>query len=321
MKKNISLFLCFVLVIGLMVSPAVAVDQHGIHFVDGNAYLIIEADTYAIGPDFAYVLPGFFDIYEGGPQGKVLDYWEYATDHDVDVNAYVVNYDTANWAKLGYAGDTVYITAPDVLLRPVFKDAPVDPGTGGGSTTEKKTEEFKLPELAAGPDYFDDVFMTDWFYDVVIKASKLGIMVGYGNHKFGPNDPTSSAVMIQVLYNLSGAKVEKISDKYAGEWYAEAATWAEASGISFSADSILTRENAIVMLYNFAKSAGLVKDDAAKGDLTRFGDAADVSASAKEALEWAVGAGIINGMGNGNVEPLGATTRAQIAAMIVRLVG
>ncbi len=56
----------------------------------------------------------------------------------------------------------------------------------------------------------------------------------------------------------------------------------------------------------------------AAGDLSAFSDAGKISAGTLEAMRWAVGAGLINGMGDGTLNPGGGTTRAQIAALIMR---
>ena len=45
-----------------------------------------------------------------------------------------------------------------------------------------------------------------------------------------------------------------------------------------------------------------------------------ISDYAKEALQWAVGAGLVNGMDDGTLNPLGNATRAQVAAIMTRFV-
>ena len=55
-------------------------------------------------------------------------------------------------------------------------------------------------------------------------------------------------------------------------------------------------------------------------DLSEFTDGDQVSAYAEEAMQWAVGSGIVSGMGNGTLNPKGTATRAQVASMIQRTV-
>ena len=60
-------------------------------------------------------------------------------------------------------------------------------------------------------------------------------------------------------------------------------------------------------------------DVSIKGELNSFGDGAQVSDWAKEAMLWAVGVGIING-DNGNLKPQGNATRAEVAIMLMRFI-
>ncbi|MBQ9647794.1 MAG: S-layer homology domain-containing protein, partial [Oscillospiraceae bacterium] len=78
-----------------------------------------------------------------------------------------------------------------------------------------------------------------------------------------------------------------------------------------------TREQLVVMLYRYAQMKGY--DVTGSAMLDGFGDAADVSAWAADAMRWAVGAGLIRGTGEG-LEPQGTATRAQAAAIITRFI-
>ena len=53
-------------------------------------------------------------------------------------------------------------------------------------------------------------------------------------------------------------------------------------------------------------------------NLSGFPDAADVADYAVQAMNWAVGQGIINGMTDGTLNPAGPSTRAQAAVMLCR---
>jgi hypothetical protein len=51
-----------------------------------------------------------------------------------------------------------------------------------------------------------------------------------------------------------------------------------------------------------------------------FSDAGQASGYAKEALLWANEQGILNGMGNGILNPKGLATRAQVAQMMMNFI-
>lgn len=72
-----------------------------------------------------------------------------------------------------------------------------------------------------------------------------------------------------------------------------------------------------VMMYRYAKYKGY--DTSKKAEFSNFRDASSVSAYAKEAMQWAVGSGIISGKNNGTqLDPQGNATRAECATIIQR---
>ena len=79
-------------------------------------------------------------------------------------------------------------------------------------------------------------------------------------------------------------------------------------------DELITREQMVTMLYRFQGSP------AAGGMAVReFSDSASVSAWASDAVNWALASGVLTGMGDGTLAPQGHATRAQAAAMFMRL--
>ncbi|MGN1027858.1 MAG: S-layer homology domain-containing protein, partial [Faecousia sp.] len=59
-------------------------------------------------------------------------------------------------------------------------------------------------------------------------------------------------------------------------------------------------------------------DVSARGNLNKFTDRAQISDWAAEAVQWAVGEGILGGRPNGTLDPKGLATRAEVAAMFMR---
>ena len=60
-------------------------------------------------------------------------------------------------------------------------------------------------------------------------------------------------------------------------------------------------------------------EDGPAAELGRFADADAVSAWAEEALCWAVGSGLISGTDDARLLPGDGATRAQLAAVLLRL--
>ena len=71
------------------------------------------------------------------------------------------------------------------------------------------------------------------------------------------------------------------------------------------------------MLYRYAQYAGNGASDGGMA-IYEFADFDDISDYAVEALAWAVSEGLVNGMGDGTLQPVGTATRAQAAAILMR---
>ncbi|WP_256762066.1 S-layer homology domain-containing protein [Cohnella sp. WQ 127256] len=88
---------------------------------------------------------------------------------------------------------------------------------------------------------------------------------------------------------------------------------------SFQGDSLVTREQAIVVLNRIAKLTGIrVKEDAALSALTSFRDASQISSWAHDDVGEAISSGIIQGRSNGQIAPQEWMTRAELSAILYR---
>ncbi len=213
------------------------------------------------------------------------------------------------------------------------------PGTSGGTTTPTKpgttTEKpgntgnnggtGKNTVTAANiNNVFADVQNNAWYSAAVAYVYNNGIMNGT-EKGFEPNATTTRAMLVTMLYRLENepaAGATKFSDVSAGQWFSNAIAWASANGVvngyengKFGPNDMITREQLAAVLYRFAQFKGY--DVSVKGSLSNFSDSGSVSDWAQEAMQWAVGAGIING-DNGALKPAGNATRAEVAMMLMR---
>lgn len=168
------------------------------------------------------------------------------------------------------------------------------------------------PDDGSYVNRYPDVQAGDWYSGAVQFVTEEKLMTGTGKG-FEPNAATTRAMLWTILARMDGADTNST-----GAWYAAAQDWAVKHGVSdgTSPDGKITREQFATMLYRYAQSRGLVKADV-QGDLSAFTDSASVSPYAVEAMRWAVGAGIVNGM-DGSLVPQGEATRAQMATMLMR---
>ena len=174
---------------------------------------------------------------------------------------------------------------------------------------------------------FADVSSSDWFYNDVRYVYEKGIMDGTGADRFSPNAPLTRAMIVTILYRMAGSPSvsgsSDFTDVAAGKWFAKAVAWAAANGIVngygdslFGPNDPVTREQLAAILYRYAVYGGMTAVTLEE-NLGSFADTAQLSAYAIQAMNWAVGQGLINGSGN-NLVPKAQATRAQVAAIIHR---
>lgn len=191
----------------------------------------------------------------------------------------------------------------------------VKKGTGTGTGTQAS-----LP--------FVDVSAGQWYYDAVAFVYRLGYFSGTGVDTFAPNDVMDRAMVATVLYRISGdsatGQTAAFSDVPVGEWYSEGVAWASAGGVVngmgeglYAPHQSVTREQLVTMLYRYEKDYKKAAVSAT-GDLSAFPDGVRVSAWAREAMGWAVGAGLLHGRDSGHLDPTGTATRAEVAAILQR---
>lgn len=193
---------------------------------------------------------------------------------------------------------------------------------------------------------YDDIAEGKWYYDAVAYASQYGLMNGVGNDRFNPNGKVSRSQAVQMMYNLHteyprqyyveldvhaifpnpSPVLARFSDVPEGAWYEDAVLWGGNSGVvsgvgnnKFNPNGNVTREQFATILYNVAKKLQYTSN--VSGNLNQFKDAKQVSSWAKNAVQWAVGAKIINGDNRKMLNPNGTLTRAEAAAMLRNFVG
>ena len=197
-----------------------------------------------------------------------------------------------------------------------------------GAVTVKAV--FTKIEAEPEPLHFADVAETAWYADAVRYVYEHDLMNGTDAQKFSPDSTTSRSMIATILWRMAGSPVVNyamdFSDVAQGQWYTEAIRWAASEGIvggygngAFGTNDPITREQFAVMLYRFAQRQGYDVSVGENTNILSYADAFDVAEYAIPAMQWACGAGIVNGSG-ANLNPQGDATRAQAAAMLMRFV-
>lgn len=177
---------------------------------------------------------------------------------------------------------------------------------------------------------FTDVPEGAWYEDAAAYVYKHGLMAGTSATTFAPDVTTSRAMIATILWRMAGSPVVNYAMTYTdvaqGQWYSEAVRWATSEGVVtgygnglFGTNDPITREQLATMLWRYAQTEGYDVSIGEDTNILSYTDVADLSEYAIPAMQWAVGAGIINGTGDGStLTPQGQATRAQAAVMLMR---
>ena len=164
-----------------------------------------------------------------------------------------------------------------------------------------------------------------------------GYIAGTSATTVTPDGECTRAMIVSILYRVQGepAKVNgyelkklapPFDDVERGCWYTDAIWWAKLTGVvsgmspsTFAPDDPITRAQLAVILYNYTQQFA-PESLTETGSLTGFPDADSVPSWARTAMAWAVGNGLISGVGENGVSylrPEGCATRAQVATILM----
>lgn len=166
---------------------------------------------------------------------------------------------------------------------------------------------------------FTDVAEDAWYYGVVKEAYERGLIEGKTETLFAPQDDVTGGEFIVMTLRADAGAVSETGELVSID---EAVEQAERNGLisdedawTFEADTPLTREQMMIILYRYMSYKGVSMTESA--DLTQFADGGDVSDYAEEAANGLAALGIIEGDGV-NLRPQDPITRAEASAVLIR---
>lgn len=264
-------------------------------------------------PTYSVILPGRV---EGGTVTAKKSYAEegetfrftVTPDEGWELDTLSVTDNRGTELDVKYEGDSVYsfkMPARRVEIQVSFREIPPE----------------SLP--------FTDIADNAWYADAVRYVYENGLMAGTGAQTFSPDATTSRSMIATILWRMAGGPVVNYAMDFADvpqdQWYSEAIRWAVSEGIAsgygntFGTHDPITREQLAVMLYQFAQARGYDVSVGENTNILSYTDMSDVAEYAIPAMQWACGAGIISGTGDGStLTPQGQATRAQAAVMLTR---
>lgn len=167
---------------------------------------------------------------------------------------------------------------------------------------------------------FTDVRSTDWFSDAVSYVQECGLMSGTSATHFSPNEPTTRAMLVTILYRAAGQPEttgqSSFADVLARDYFANAVAWASENNIvtgysrtRFGSNDPVSREQIATLLWRYAGSPSA-------GSAQNFSDRNQISDYAADAVNWARANGIVNGRPGNRFAPKANATRAEVATIL-----
>lgn len=172
---------------------------------------------------------------------------------------------------------------------------------------------------------FSDLNPREWYHDAVHYCLDEVIMNGVSSNRYGPNMPTSRAMLTMALWRAEGrpdavgggALTRPYKDVPSTEWFYRCIVWATRTGVvngysatAFGPNDNITREQVVTILWRHAGSP------APRSYNLPFYDDWATSSYAWNAMCWAYENGIIKGRPNRILDPRGNAKRVEIAEIM-----
>ncbi|CCX38737.1 s-layer domain-containing protein [Clostridium sp. CAG:1013] len=190
------------------------------------------------------------------------------------------------------------------------------------SEDKKTTNVYTLKATLA--DQFSDIDEGDWYYANVMRAVDLGILSGYSDGTFKPNNNITRrdfAIMLaQALGHNNDEPAESpFKDVADNDYGVSSIAYLYEQGITagddkgnFNPDSYITRQEAAIFLARAFDATGTSSET--------FTDDAKIASWAKEYVYACKASGLMNGDTNGTFRPTSTLTRAEAASAMVNAV-
>jgi len=163
-----------------------------------------------------------------------------------------------------------------------------------------------------------------WYYcDALLWAADGGIVSGYEDNTFRPNNTCTRGHVVTFLWRAAGCPepeslTNPFSDVSESSPFYKAILWASEQGITtgyadgtFRPNAACTRAHVVTFLWRYEKKP------AATGDVT-LTDLDGLNADFTSAIKWAASKGITTGYSDGSFRPSAVCTRAHVVTFLYR---
>lgn len=245
-----------------------------------------------------------------------------------------------NTAGESYSSVNALISALNAKITQLLETTSGNTGSAGspsssgkGSSGSKSGSSVTVPQPTVAPQRdpeqeesisYSDMESAKWAVEAVDYLSKLGIVNGYDDKTFRPNDDITRAEFLKMLVqltNVSETGNNIFRDVSKNDWFypyiikAYSAGFARGDGRNFYPNDAITRQDMCVMCMNVLEYYGLKVSETE----LEFTDKDSVADYAKAALATLSEMRIVSGMSDGSFMPEKCATRAEAANIIYKI--
>lgn len=177
---------------------------------------------------------------------------------------------------------------------------------------------------------FTDVKSNHWAIDYITDLAGKGVIEGYGDGTFRPENSISRAEFVKMLAvaskdDLSAFNgIANFTDVDKNQWYAPSVAWAESKQIvkgyedgRFKPEQKISRQEMMVVQNRFAQYVAAEPLPIIVSEMI-FADSSEIGSWAAEDVKVLQMTGVINGKEQNALEPQGYSTRAEVTTMVSR---
>jgi len=200
--------------------------------------------------------------------------------------------------------------------------------TGSDSSGDSVTGRVEFSMTGVTQSSFQDMGNHGWANNAVEYLYGKGVISGIGDHVFGPGlaiRRCDFVIMLCNAFSLTSSETDSFPDVPADSYYAKSVATAKHLGITSGSDgkfhptSLLTRQDAMLMIQKAMQVTGWSVADGSSVDLTGFKDHQEIAPYARAAIGTMVRLQAVSGDDNGCLRPNSSISRGEMAVILYRV--
>lgn len=188
---------------------------------------------------------------------------------------------------------------------------------------------YDMTDVVIAADPFTDIYASG-YYKYIVGAADAGIIAGYPDGSYRPNNVVTRAQFITMLYRAAGSpEVKSTALEFADSGmiakdYVTAVAWGVENKVisgygdnSFRPNQNISRAQMATFMYRYMKN--VIGYDFGEAEPCGFDDYAEIAAPYVDAVNAIVSAGVMNGMNATTFAPNGTANRGMAATVMLRV--